>query len=233
MILGLRAGHNINCLGAVHLLNEHKEVLIIYKELKAILEGYNHNIIDCNSLKNNKNEDLKEGCSKANKQPIDYFLSLHMNAHKGEANGVEAFTYSKSSKANSLASKLISNINKLGFNSRGLKHNADYYEMKNITAPNIILEILFTDNIKDRDLYNKLGPKKIAYCIANAIDPKIPFNIPGAETEVKPPVTESKQLYRVKSDGVQVGAYTDIKNILTVVESNLKNNKKIIQIEKV
>lgn len=176
MIIGSRAGHSKNCLGAVSLRNEWACMSVLEREVNKILKAHGHTIIDCNSSASTENGELSEGCRKANAQQIDIFLSYHMNAskdHKGH--GAECWVHPNArSSCKEMASRISSNLSKLGFYNRGVKTGL-LYEMKNVNAPNIIIETCFCDNEKDINIWSPTPYEKMARYIANAIDPSIPL----------------------------------------------------------
>lgn len=176
MKIGLRAGHSDNCTGAVGIVAEHEQMKLYYAAIKSVLDNYGHTVIDCNSNNGSTpDEELSEGASKANSNNVDLFISLHMNCYNGSAHGTEVLVSSESSNAYSYAQKLVTNFSELGFTNRGIKF-VSYYEMKYISAPNIISEICFCDSNIDIDIYNQYSWEQLAYVFCNSIDSKIPLN---------------------------------------------------------
>lgn len=173
MKIGLRGGHSKKAQGAVGIVNEYEQMQKFYTHVSKLLTEYGHTVVDCNSNGATSSEELKEGVTKANNANVDLFISLHMNAYDGKANGTECIVYSESSKSYSYAKRICENFASLGFNNRGVKINS-FYEMKNIKAPNIIFEICFCDSQKDIDIYNKYSWKQLAHKLCNAIDGNIP-----------------------------------------------------------
>lgn len=178
MIIGKRAGHSDNFIGSVGIVNEHEQMKILDKITTDILVKYGHKVIDCNSNGYSENEELKEGSDKANSQYIDLFLSLHMNSFNGKANGTECLVYNEYSRAKEVAKRITFNLSKLGFFNRGVKYNSNLYEMKNIEAPNIIVEVCFCDSKVDIDIYNRYSWEELGYAICNGIDSNIPLSPP-------------------------------------------------------
>ncbi|NOW86788.1 N-acetylmuramoyl-L-alanine amidase [Clostridium beijerinckii] len=172
MIIGLRGGHSKNCVGAVGIVNEYEQMQEFFKHISRILTSYGHTVIDCNSNGCTANAELSEGAEKANNANVDLFISLHMNAFNGTANGTEALVSSENSKALSIASKLCENFSQLGFRNRGVKFQK-LYEMNQVNAPNIIFEICFCDSQKDISIYNQYSWDELAYRVCNAIDSNI------------------------------------------------------------
>ncbi|KIL42937.1 N-acetylmuramoyl-L-alanine amidase [Jeotgalibacillus campisalis] len=144
---------------------------------------------------------LSERTSKANKGKADYFISIHANAYgNGEWNavqGIETFIHPKKGQtANSLASKIHSDlIAKTGRKDRGLKM-ADFHVLRESNMPALLLECGFMTNREEKALlastaYRTLCGKQIAASILSFL---------------KKPATVAKEqstLYRV-----QAGVYS-------------------------
>ena len=173
MKIGLRGGHSKKVQGAVGIVNEYEQMQKFYVHISKLLTKYGHTVVDCNSNGATSSEELKEGVTKANSANVDLFISLHMNAYDGTANGTECIVYSESSKSYLYAKRICENFELLGFKNRGVKINS-LYEMKNIKAPNIIFEICFCDSKTDIDIYNKYSWEQLAHKLCNAIDRNIP-----------------------------------------------------------
>lgn len=228
MIISSRGGHSPNCLGAIGLANEWVEMQKLYKEVEIILKLYGHTVINCNSNANTERGELSEGANKSNSvKGVDLFISFHMNAFNGQANGVEALIHVNGREfVTKVAQRLCNNFATLGLQNRGVKRVNDY-EMRNVNAPNIIFETMFCDNAHDiNEVWNKNSLEKMARLICNAIDPNIPIELPPKE-EVK------KDLRRVISNGVQVGAYKEIENVANKVKDELLKGANKITIEEV
>ena len=142
MKIGLRGGHSKKAQGAVGIVNEYEQMQKFYTHVSKLLTEYGHIVVDCNSNGVTSSEELKEGATKANNANVDLFISLHMNAYDGKANGTECIVYSENSKSYLYAKRICENFASLGFKNRGVKIN-QLYEMKNIKAPNIILKFVF------------------------------------------------------------------------------------------
>lgn len=176
MIIGSRAGHSKNCLGAVKLRNEWACMSVLEKEVNKILIAHGHKIIDCNSTASTENGELAEGARKANAQKIDVFISYHMNASKDKkGHGTECWVHPNArSEIKAMARRITGNMSQLGFYNRGVKEGM-LYEMRNVNAPNIIIETCFCDNERDINIWSPTPYEVMARKIANAIDPSIPI----------------------------------------------------------
>lgn len=205
MKIGLRGGHSKKAQGAVGIVNEYEQMQKFYTHVSKLLTEYGHTVVDCNSNGATPSEELKEGVTKANNTNVDLFISLHMNAYDGRANGTECIVYSESSKSYSYAKRICENFALLGFKNRGVKINS-LYEMKNIKAPNIIFEICFCDSKTDIDIYNKYSWEQLAHKLCNAIDNNIP-----SEPEEKKAYIVTKYLPHAYEgyDGVNIRAILD------------------------
>lgn len=205
MKIGLRGGHSKKAQGAVGIVNEYEQMQKFYTHVSKLLTEYGHTVVDCNSNRATSSAELAEGVKKANDANVDLFISLHMNAYDGKANGTECIVYSESSKSYSYAKRICENFALLGFKNRGVKINS-LYEMKNIKAPNIIFEICFCDSKADIDIYNKYSWEQLAHKLCNAID----INIPSAPEEKKAYIVTQYLPHAYEGyDGVDIRAIMD------------------------
>lgn len=215
MKIALRGGHSSNLIGAVGIVNEYEEMQKYYKYVSDLLTSYGHTVIDCNSHATTQGGELSEGARKSNNGGAELFISLHMNAFNGAAHGTECVISSESSGSFKYAKKICSNFESLGFKNRGVKCEPNFFEMKNVAAPNIIFEICFCDSKVDIDTYNKYSWVQLAHALCNAIDERIPLN----------PVNNTKRGYVVTKylkpsyegyNGVKVKSHLDMFGDATV-----------------
>lgn len=208
MKIGLRAGHSPNCRGAIKLRDEWACMDELYKHVEQALTQHGHTVINCNSSASTQGQELRDGASKANANNVDYFISLHMNSFNGNAHGVEAWTHSSTSRANAIAERLCKNFSTLGLYNRGVKYDfddgdLDYYEMKNVNAPNVIFETMFCDNKHDiEEVWSPTPYEKMGRLIANAIDPSIPVEVPKDRYQVRIYAFGSKEAAQKCSDTI-------------------------------
>lgn len=187
MIIGIDMGHPLNA-GAAKLLNETTENRKVGKQLINLLRSKGHTVVDCTVDANSSNE-LRDRVQKANKQHLDLFVSLHLNA--GGGHGTETYTYAAGGTAREYAKKINSNIVKsCGFRDRGVK-TANFYVLRETKAPAVLVEICFVDSQEDK---TKLNCDKVAAGIATAIT---------GETITTPPAA-TETYYRVV-----IGSYKD------------------------
>lgn len=178
MRIGNRAGHTEVSPGAKKIMFENDVVREVLSELNPILSKYNE-VVNCHPGENVAYpSELSYGIKAANNSNADIFFSIHANtaynAYDGEL-GVEVCTHSTDSKGKEFGARICSNLERLGFKNRGVKLRDDLGECNSIKNSSMIIELFFLEATKDVELYKNLGPKKIAYAIANAIDSRIPF----------------------------------------------------------
>lgn len=171
MKIGINCGHTANGIGcgAVGYLNESNETRAVGKALMSQLKKLGHTVYNCtNDKASSVNENLATIVNLADKQKLDLFVSIHFNAGGGK--GVECFTWKGSQVKEAV--KMCSELNKLGFNNRGVKDGSGLYVIKNTNATAILIEVCFVDTKTDAELYKKIGPEKIANAICKAITGK-------------------------------------------------------------
>lgn len=110
------------------------------------------------------NPDLTGRCNEANNWGADYFISIHRNAFKPEqANGVEAYVYSKCAVGGSTYNKaktIVDDVCKAtGFKNRGVKLGAPSYTdfaVNRVTnMSSCLLECGFIDNSADNKIFDE------------------------------------------------------------------------------
>lgn len=165
MKIGINAGHTKigTGTGASKYLNESVENRKIAYELMKQLADTKHEVVPIVFDKSNDN--LKEAVDTANKEKCDLFISIHLNA--GGGTGSEVYTY-KGAKLGQ-ATKILSELNKLGFRNRGIKDGTNFYVVRNTTMTALLVEVCFVDNSSDTQLYKKVGVEKIAAAIKKGI----------------------------------------------------------------
>ena len=165
MKIGINVGHTKigTGVGASKYLNESTETRIIACEVMSLLAKTDHEVYYLGIDKSNNN--LKYVVDEANNKKIDLFVSIHLNAGGGQ--GSEVYTY----KGRELpqAKNIVTNLNRLGFKNRGIKNGSNLYVIKHTKMTSILIEVCFVDSRSDVTLYNKLGYRKIAEAIVNAI----------------------------------------------------------------
>jgi len=142
-----------------------------------------------------ENDPLGEEIRECNAYSPDLAVDIHNNAGGGD--GAEVFYHYGGGKSKTLAENILSEIVKVGQNSRGAKERKnssgkDYYGfIRETSCPAVIVECAFVDNAKDlKILATESDRQKVGQAIAKGVLKTLGVEIQG------------ERLYRV-----QVGAY--------------------------
>ncbi len=94
---------------------------------------------------------LRARVDDANAWGADYFISLHTNASDSpSASGVEAFAYSRNSRAFELGEDILDSISEAtGLRNRGMKVRNGLYVLRKTNMPAILVELGFITNSRD------------------------------------------------------------------------------------
>lgn len=183
MIVGIDMGHTLSGVGtgAAGVAKETDKNRELGKRLIAMLQEKGHTVINCTVDKSSN--DLYDRRVKANAQPLDLFISLHLNAFNGAAYGVETYIYNGSwsgKAANKTKAQAIQNELKTIWTDRGVKE-ADFYVLRETVAPAVLVELGFCDNSSDM---NKWNTEKIAAALFKGITGAT-YSAPAAPTGKK------------------------------------------------
>ena len=177
MKIGIDMGHTLSGEGTGSQGCGYKEQNLTRELGKIVIEMLKkegHTVYDCTVDKSSNNaQQLIDRVNKANKQPLDLFVSIHFNAcvndvkGDGRTTGTEVLLHSMSSKAKPYAERIVKKIANVGLKNRGVKtHNA--YVLKHTKAPALLIETCFIDDRDDMNVYLK-SPKKVAKAIVEGI----------------------------------------------------------------
>lgn len=177
MRIGIDMGHTLSGEGTGSQGCGYKEQNLTRELGKIVIEMLKkegHTIYDCTVDKSSNNaQQLIDRVNKANKQPLDLFVSIHFNAcvndvkGDGHTTGTEVLLHSMSSKAKPYAERIVKKIANVGLKNRGVKtHNA--YVLKHTKAPALLIETCFIDDRDDMNVYLK-SPRKVAKAIVEGI----------------------------------------------------------------
>lgn len=167
MRFGINCGHTKNGTGsgAVGIISESVETRNVGYALINMLKNAGHTVVDCTIDKaSTQSAYLTQAVNLANRQDLDYFISIHFNA--GGGRGVETYTYNGKQFTDAL--EVCQNISSLGFKNRGVKSGSGLYVIKKTKAKSMLIECCFVDT-EDANLYLQLGANKFAEAIYNAI----------------------------------------------------------------
>ena len=95
MVIGINCGHTVSGAGsgAVGIINESQHTRLVGHALMNYLHSAGVSVIDCTiDNANTSNEYLAAAVALANRQDLDWFISIHFNASAShEGNGVEVY----------------------------------------------------------------------------------------------------------------------------------------------
>ena len=201
-----RGGHNPLCEGANALVNEVIEDRKIFYASKKYLSISNPFIDVTPNPVAGQNNDLSYGIEIANDSKADIFYSVHLNKAYASFNGeigCEIWLHDINSKLIPQATRILKNLELLGFKNRGIKfasiENKHLAELSQTTMPAMIIECFFIEATKDVQLYKKLGAEIIGKAIAEGFTGKS-ISIPTPVAPILKPVVvvpKTNAIYRV------------------------------------
>ena len=176
MTVGINWGHTASGpgSGAVGIINESEHTRLVGQALMGLLRAAGINVIDCTiDWANTQNEYLAAAVALANRQDLDWFISIHFNASKyRNGHGVEVYTYEGRQYQDAI--DVCVNIASLGFANRGVKAGSGLYVIKKTKAKSMLIECCFCDNQQDIDTYRAAGgAEAVAKSISRAIVPHV------------------------------------------------------------
>lgn len=175
MTIGVNCGHTLHGAGsgAEGLFLESEHTRLVGRALMDLLKKEGIHVVDCTIDKaDTRQEYLEKAVSYANKEELDWFISIHFNAsasRKGQ--GVEIYTY----KGNIYpeAKDVCEKMEKLGFKNRGIKEGSGLYVIRKTRAKAMLIEVCFCDNRQDVDTYYRIGAARaVSQIIFNSICPQ-------------------------------------------------------------
>lgn len=165
--VGVNDGHTISgpgC-GAVGIINESEHTRKVGNALRSYLKANGVNAINCTvDYASTTSESLSLVVQQANRQDLDWFISIHFNAGGGK--GVEVYTYEGRQYQDAI--DVCNNISKLGFINRGVKAGSGLYVIRKTSAKAMLIEVCFVDT-DDANKYLEVGHQAIAKAIAEAL----------------------------------------------------------------
>lgn len=171
MKIGVNCGHTIAGpgTGAAGILQESVENRYVGRELMRLLAAGGAEVVDCTiDRAGTQGEYLAMVTELANRQDLDWFVSVHFNASPSHAGrGVEVYTYGGRQYPDAV--DVCGNIAALGFKNRGVKPGTGLYVIRKTKAKSMLVEVCFCDNADDVALYRRHGCGKVAQAIHDAL----------------------------------------------------------------
>lgn len=172
-IVCLDAGHGINTAGKRSpdgTLLEYEFNRDVTNRVRDIL--VRHNVEVVLTCYDNEDKSLEERCEIANRVKVDYFTSIHANAHKEywtDVSGWEVHIISKGGKAEQLAKKIHKYSQELGLKDRGIRVS-NFQVLRDTDMPAVLIEHGFYTNKEECEkLKSDSFRQKCAECDAKGI----------------------------------------------------------------
>ena len=168
MKIGVNDGHTLRGAGtgAVGIIKEGEHTRLVGEEVRRLLKEKGIAVFNCTvDYAETTNESLSLVVQQANREDLDWFISIHFNAGGGK--GVEVYTYEGRQYQDAI--DVCNNISALGFNNRGVKVGTGLYVIRRTKAKSMLIEVCFVDT-EDANKYLEVGYKAIAKAIVDALD---------------------------------------------------------------
>ena len=188
MKIGVNDGHTLSGAGtgAVGVIKEGEHTRLVGEEVRRLLKEKGIAVFNCTvDYAETTNESLSLVVQQANREDLDWFISIHFNAGGGK--GVEVYTYEGRQYQDAI--DVCNNIAALGFNNRGVKAGTGLYVIRKTIAKSMLIEVCFVDT-EDANKYLEVGYKAIAKAIVDALDNHI---VSDPIKEINTPSTSQNQ----------------------------------------
>lgn len=196
---------------------EKNDTLKMALKVKELLEAQGVTVVLTRNA--DKYLTLSDRCSIANKNNVDYFLSIHRNSLNATSKGIEIWVYSKATDATTKkAQGILDSLVKVGGTNRGVKKgytgnpNVDYAINRESTMPSALLELLFISNPDDNKLFDDHFDE-YAEAIAKGLCSAVGVTYKTSSTSAKNTTALEKENQQLKQELNAI--IKDLQNLIT------------------
>lgn len=191
--IGVNDGHTLSGAGtgAVGIIKEGEHTRLVGGAVRRRLQEKGNTIYNCTvDYASTTSESLSLVVQQANREDLDWFISIHFNAASGQGRGVEVYTYEGRQYQDAI--DVCTNIAKtLNIPNRGVKVGTGLYVIRRTKAKSMLIEVCFVDS-DDANKYLAVGHEAVAEAIVEALDGHI-----VSDPIINTPVVEEKPVVNI------------------------------------
>lgn len=124
-----------------------------------------------------------ERAMKANRESVDYFVSIHRNAfpEPNQASGVETFVYDQNGEAAKMADAIGENMEEIGFVTMPVQERPNLVVLRRTAMPAVLVQAGFLDSDADNALFDENYNGVVQAIAQGILDSALPENESGVE----------------------------------------------------
>jgi N-acetylmuramoyl-L-alanine amidase len=171
----IRGGHNYQSTGAHALLDEVAEDRLVKDATIKYLKLTGDETVDATPGNCTQSVDLRFGTDTANNTKADLFVPEHFNKAYDKyvgAIGSEIWINPGNAKSIQVGTRILNNLEALGFKNRGLKDGMTQHRLHDIRQSHmaaVLVETCFVEATEDVRIYKKAGADRVGKAIAEGI----------------------------------------------------------------
>ncbi|MGK0467169.1 N-acetylmuramoyl-L-alanine amidase [Clostridium sp.] len=171
----IRGGHNYQSTGAHALLDEVTEDRLVKDATIKYLKLAEDETVDATPGNCTQSVDLKFGTDTANNAKADLYVPEHFNKAYDKyvgAIGSEIWINPGNAKSIEVGTRILNNLEALGFKNRGLKNGMTQHRLHDIRQSHmaaVLVETCFVEATEDVRIYKLVGADRVGKAIAEGI----------------------------------------------------------------